>query len=120
MLTIRHEQLKALEAAMNEPWYDEFMSRLQMEFPQRIEKLSKEELCNQVDQGCQAAQELGIVEKSDIYRFLRLRYLPGTVWEQPSTQQVFYQVITDTSVDASTRLDFIERNIAFVRKEWSM
>ena len=90
---------------------------MQINFPQKIEKLSKKEIWNQVDQGCQVAQELGIVEKNDIYRFLRLRYLPDAVWEQPSTQQVFYQVITDTSVDAPIRLDFIEKNIATIRKD---
>jgi hypothetical protein len=111
MLTIRQKQFKELEETIEENWLRKLVSRLRQENQEDISTISEEELYNQVVQGCQAARELNIVDDNDIYRFIRLRYLPDVAWTRLGLQEVFYRIIFDNSVDASQRLDFIERNL---------
>src|SRR5262249_31359396 len=88
-----------------------FIARLRNELPAQVGAISQEDLEKEVEVGCKAAEALEINDTDHIYRFLRLRYLPTSTWERPGAQEMMVRVLTDTSVDAGRRLQFVETNI---------
>ncbi len=113
MITIRKEQLDALEDDFNRRQRKTYAKRLRSDPKITLPPLTPEELDEQIEDGCVAAQELGIAETEDIYRFLRLRYIPEKLWTIPGLQDFMTKVLTQTMEDPARRLDFIEMNIAF-------
>jgi hypothetical protein len=111
MLTIRNDQLNTMAAEWQRSLHAAYMARLRRDLPDRVAGLSEAELRKQVEDGCKAAEALAITEYDHVYRFLRLRYLPASVWERPGAQVVLMRVLTDTEVDAATRLRFVENNL---------
>jgi hypothetical protein len=111
-MIIRKEQLASLTAAWERSRRANFISRIRHEVPIKVEAVSQQDLEKQVDDGCKAAKTLAITDTDHIYRFLLLRYLPASVWERPATQEMLVRVLTDTSIEASRRLQFVETSIA--------
>lgn len=112
MLTIRKEQFDAFASEREKSLRDELLARLRRDLPEHVGAIPDQELQQQVSDGCQAARVLEIVDAEDLFRFLRLRYLPPQVWERPGAQEILVRVLTDTSVDAKRRLQFVEQCIA--------
>jgi hypothetical protein len=115
MLTISKEQLAALAVKWEESRRAAFVARLRQELPDQVGALPEQELKKQVEDGCKAVDVLEIKDTEHIYRFLCLRYLPPYIWERPAAQEMLVRVLTDTSVDADRRLQFVETSIAVER-----
>lgn len=114
MITISKEQFATIEAAFMRDQRERFARRLALDECVRIDEIAGEELMRQIDDGCKVAELLGILELDAVYRFLRLRYVPATIWERPGVEDLMMRVLRDTSLTAQARLDFVEKNIAFV------
>jgi hypothetical protein len=112
MLVIRAGQIDAVEQRLRVRIQEEFAARLKADFPEQTAPLSETELRVQVADGYQAAEALAITDRADIYRFLKLRFLPPAALESSVARLAFYRVLTDPEKDAGRRLDFIERHIA--------
>ena len=110
MLTITNDQLEILATEHERMLCHVLMSCLRRELSTRIMAISEQELQMEVEQGIRAAKVLQIYNHDDVYRFLRLRYLPVSIWKRPGTQELLVRVLTDTSVDARRRLLFIQTN----------
>lgn len=87
----------------------ELVTRLHRRLRSHVTGVTDEELRRHVEDGVVAAEALAIRNPADVYRFLRLRYVPASCWARPGAQEVLVRVLTDTTVDAGRRLDFVER-----------
>ncbi|MFO0828488.1 MAG: hypothetical protein U0572_10115 [Phycisphaerales bacterium] len=98
------------EKPMEKTWsrYSAIGTRLRREAPELVDAISDQELEKQVEEACKAAEVLAFVEPEHVYRFIRLRYLPASCWQRPGAEDMLTRVLTDTSVEAGRRLDFIE------------
>lgn len=110
-MIIRSEQFAAMASEAERSRRAAFIVRLRKEMPDQTATIPQQELEKQVEDGYKAAQALAITDADHVYRFLRLRYLPSSVWERPAAQEMMVRVLTDTSLDAGRRLQFIETGI---------
>jgi hypothetical protein len=108
-MIVRNEQLAGMTAAWEQSRRAAFIARLCSELPAQLSAKSRAELEKEVEDGCKAAEALAINHNDHIYRFLRLRYLPASTWERRGAQEMMVRVLTDTSVEAGRRLQFVER-----------
>lgn len=115
MLTTNKQQLEALASRWEASLRVSFALRLSQELPAQVGKIPEQELRRQLEEGCKVADVLGLTDSEHIYRFLRLRYLPSSTWEQPAAQELLLRVLADTSMDADRRLRFLETNLAAER-----
>jgi O-methyltransferase involved in polyketide biosynthesis len=106
---IRDEQFDAITAAWRRLRRAEYASKLRGELGGRI-PTSNQVLEKKIEDGWTAALRLGIGGDSEIYRFLRLMFVE-TTWDRPGLQEVTYRVLTDTSLSATQRIDFVERTL---------
>lgn len=111
MLKISNSQFKAQEVAAEELLCKRLASRLRQEMPMETNNIENQEMLVQIRQAVEASDKLNIEKEDDIFRFLRLKYLPSEAWRNPHAHQVFYECFTDTSIDASLRLSFVEENL---------
>ena len=115
MFTVRRQQFDAMAAEWQRSRRAAFVARLRQELPDRAGALLEPELQKQVEDGCNAAEVLSITETDHVYRFLRLRYLPASVWERSGAQEMLVRVLTDTTLGAGRRLQFVETSLAVER-----
>jgi hypothetical protein len=116
-MIIRREQFATLAAGWERAWHTAFMVRLRDELPVHVGAIPQQDLQKQVEDGCKAAALLAITDTDHVYRFLRLRYLPASVWERTAAQEMMVRVLTDTSIEAGLRLRFVETNMRLARSE---
>lgn len=108
---IREEQLRRIGEEMERTTIARFEARLRSECPAELLPASDEELRAQVKEGSEAAAALNIQQGEDVYRFLRLRYLEADALASETVRDAFYKIISDRELDATRRLDFVERHI---------
>ena len=113
MITIGKVQSAALDVSFAKQQRTGFAARLHADPAIKLPPLSPEELDIQVAEGCEAAEELRFTEPEHVYRFLRLRYAPESVWERPGLQELMTRVLCEPYTEAEVRLSFVEKNIAF-------
>ena len=95
----------------NESWQREFEKRLRKDLPEQTLQMSDEQLAENVKLGHENAEELEITEKEEIYRFLKIGFLPKEFLEEDFTQSVLIRVLNNTNLSGAKRLDFIERQL---------
>lgn len=110
MFIISREQLGTLTEDWETSRRNHFVARLREDLPEKVQAFPEQELKKQVEDGCKAAHVLEFKETEHIYRFLCLRYLPPRLWDRPAAQEMMIRVLTDTSMDAERRLQFVEKN----------
>ncbi len=111
MLTIREEQLRRMGEEAERATREKFASRLRAECPAELLPASGEEFDRQIEEGWRAARALNVSREEDVYRFLRLRYAEADRLASDAVRNAFYKIITDRELDATRRLDFVERHI---------
>jgi hypothetical protein len=109
-MIVRQDLFSNMVAGWDRSRREMFMQKLLREFPNKLETVPREELAKQIKDGCKAADILEIKDNDHVYRFLRLRYLDPVIWKRPGAQQVMMTALTDTSVEPSRRLQFVEKN----------
>lgn len=110
-MIIREDQLRRIGEEMERTTYARLAARLRSECPPGLLPASDEELHAQVKEGSEAAAALNVQQEEDVYRFLRLRYLEADALASETVRHAFYKIITDRELDATRRLDFVERHI---------
>ena len=115
MITIGRAQYAALEDSFAKQQRAVFAARLRTDAAIKLPLLSPEELDREVAEGCDAADELRLTAPEHMYRFLRLRYVPNSIWDRPGLQDLMMRVLRDPYTEPEIRLLFIEKNIAFRR-----
>lgn len=111
MIIIREEQLKVLEQETEKNLKHRLAKQLRSDFPKQTDTLSDSELQQQVEEGYIAAKKLAVEQPDDIYRFLKLTYISKDILSSVVVRNAFYCIITNTNIEASKRLDFVEHNI---------
>lgn len=112
-MTVIANQQVDVPASESEPSYvAALIARLCRELPILVSTVPAKELRRQVEDAIKAAQVLEINNFNNLYRFLRLRYLPVSIWERAGAEEMMVRVLTDPSVDAERRLSFVETCIA--------
>lgn len=111
MLTIRGEQLRRLQEEAERATLLRFAGRLRAECPVQALPPSDDELYSQLEEGQRAARVLKVSEEEDVYRFLRLRYLEADALASETVREAFYKIMSDAELDATRRLDFVERHV---------
>jgi hypothetical protein len=106
---IRDEQLEAIAAAWRRLRRAEYALKLRGELGSQV-PVSNQELEKKIEDGWAAASLLGITGDREVYRFLRLMFVK-TKWDRPGLQEVTFRVLTDTTLSANERLDFVERSL---------
>jgi len=92
-------------------WKQEYADRLRADFPHQTASISAAALWEMIDDGWKNAIELQIKEHDDIYRFLKLRFLPITLLESDFIQSVLIRVLNNIDLPGAKRLDFIESQV---------
>jgi hypothetical protein len=111
MLVIRNAQMNALARALEQMRKEEFARRLRSELPDRASALEASALHDLVNQAYDNAKDIEIVDKEDIYRFIKLSFLPEETRKSPLIQSVLLRVLNNTTWPASQRIAFIERHV---------
>jgi hypothetical protein len=111
MIIIRNTQIEQLDRAIQTSWQREFKMRLREDLPNQTSRMNDEQLAEYVEQGFENAKELEIEEKEDIYRFLKLGFLPREIIESDFTQSIIIRVLNNLNLSSAKRLDFIEQQI---------
>ena len=111
MIRIRDEQQRELAKGVENLWKKDFRHRLSVEFPLQTAKLSPEDFRKVIDDGWTNAKELEITEREDIYRFLRLQFLPKEMLESDFVQSVLIRVLNNFNLSGTKRLDFVEQQV---------
>lgn len=111
MIRIRDEQQRALAQGIEQLWKKEYADRLRLDFPQQTASILPEEMGKLIDNGWTNAMELEIREREDIYRFLKLQFLPKKLLESDFVQSVLIRVLNNMNLSGTKRLDFIEEQI---------
>ena len=111
MIVIDPEQMDEITRGIEEHWKQEFAARLRHDQPTPTAHMSDEQLGEYVRQGYDNALELEVTQKEDIYRFLKLAFLPKELLESDFTQSVLIRVLNNLSLSGTKRLDFIEQHV---------
>jgi hypothetical protein len=111
MTVIRDEQMEDLARDVNQRRTREFAGRLRKDFSEPTAPMNDQQLIELVEQGCSNAHELEIFEKEDIYRFLKLNFLPPELLQSPFIQSVLIRVLNNFTLSGTKRLDFVEEHV---------
>ncbi len=87
----------------------QFVDRLQSEFPQRCSRMTSQDIQNLVNEGYEDARSLEIVEPQDIYRFLKLYFLPEVLLESNVLCGVLRRILNNMAISGTGRMDLIDR-----------
>ena len=109
MINIQVEQVEALVAETRQVQREAIIRLLLRDCSGYFS--STTELQIQVDAALAAASVLGINQLDHMCRFIRVSCLPPSVWAREGSFDLTVRILTDTSVDAETRLRFVETNI---------
>ncbi len=83
--------------------------RLEREFASNLASLSRKQIMIEVTESIAAAEAVGIVSSSLVYRFLRLRYYEPERWTRIGTAELVYDVLTNDLLAAEERICFLEK-----------
>lgn len=111
MITIRDEQKEELARTVEQRWKEEFAERLRLDFPDAAGEMDTHQLMPLIDQGWANAKELEISEKEDVYRFLKLHFLPKEMVESDFIQSTLIRILNNFDLSGTRRLDFIEQQV---------
>jgi hypothetical protein len=111
VILIRDEQQRVLAQGVEQLWKKEYADRLRVDFPQKTASILPEDFRAIIDDGWTNAMELEITEQEDIYRFLKLRFLPREILESDFIQSVLIRVLNNMNLSGTKRLDFVEEQV---------
>ena len=87
----------------------QFVSRLQVEFPEPCSHLTQQALQDLVCEGWEDALALEIAEPEDIYRFLKLYFLPEQLLRSSFFCAALRRILNNISVSGTGRMNLIDR-----------
>lgn len=111
MIAIRDEQKEALARTVEQRWKEEFAGRLRRDSPDSAGEIDTHQLMTLIDKGWANAKELEIADKEDVYRFLKLHFLPKEMVESDFIQSILIRILNNFDLSGTMRLDFIEQQV---------
>lgn len=87
----------------------QFVYRLRGEFPQRCSRMTSQDLQNLVKEGYEDTWHLEIIEPEDIYRFLKLYFLPEALLRSNVFGGIFRRILNNIAVSGTGRMNLIDR-----------
>lgn len=111
MIVIRDEQKGELALTVEQRWKEEFAERLKSDFRDSAGEMDTQQLRDVINQLWENAKELEITEKEDVYRFLKLNFLPKEMVESAFIQSVLIRLLNNFNLSGTKRLDFIEQQV---------
>ena len=77
MLTIRHEQMQALQEAMRRQFGARLLEHLRVKFPGNVQDLSDEEMRDLIRKGIGDSSKYGVINEADVVRYVEFMLILG-------------------------------------------
>lgn len=108
MLTIRKDQIDALQKAQVIAFHKRMLEHLKRGFPDRVRRITDDDLAAMIDNQTRHALDHGIHMEWDIRRFLELALLWGSAFERFPHSQEALQILADARLTGREKLNRIE------------
>ena len=111
MLRISRAQFDTLSDAWKASQVAMLTERLRKEMADSLSAIPDDQLEKQVRAAYEASENLGTGDIDIVYWFVRLFFMPASVWQRPGARELLVQVLKDTASPLEQRLVFIENRI---------
>jgi hypothetical protein len=117
MLTIRKDQMRALNSYMRQGFEDRMVSHLGARFPQQIKAMTTPETGDQnlralIRRGVEGAAGYKIDAESDVARFIGLMVTLGPRFDSQKEMQWATAILKDQSIPPSGRIELVCQGLA--------
>ncbi|HMS38631.1 MAG TPA: hypothetical protein PKE69_00150 [Pyrinomonadaceae bacterium] len=111
MILIRDRTIEEISLKKTLEWKHEFAGLLRIDCKEQTGLMSYENLLNLVTEGIEAALKLKINGKTEVYRFIKIRFLAPNQIRQGFAGIDILKVLLNTENSDKDRLNFIEENL---------
>ena len=98
MLTIRHQQWAAFEAAVNQSFVNEMVGHVRQFFADQCNSMDADEVRRVCEEGLARAATYGIVSQRDVCKFVNLMFTFGRNFDADPSWPWASQILTDGTV----------------------
>jgi hypothetical protein len=115
MLTIRKEQLTALERERERQFACKMIGHLRQQFPTQTEKKDDDELLADVRQGVRTSAKYGISAECDVARYIEYMMIYGLSFDSDQRLDWAGKILKTEEISGSEKLDRIDGHDQFLR-----
>lgn len=112
MLTIRREQLKALESAQERRFRETLRRHVRLELREHTQALTDEVVRQRVDLGVDRGRQYGLRASRDLMLFVDLEFALAPNFEQQPSMLWARRILTSRTIDAEAKMDMIYQRLA--------
>jgi hypothetical protein len=112
MLTIQPAQMQSLGRMMRERFVSEEIARVRRERPAQAVRVDDERIRAFIEHAIARAAAYGLVQVSEVQRFIDLNFRLGPDFEQRTEHQAVCVLLEATEVAGQLRLDRVDRLLA--------
>jgi|HubBroStandDraft_6_1064221.scaffolds.fasta_scaffold00634_9 hypothetical protein len=116
MLTIRKEQVKALEGGMARQFELKMIDHLRQKFPSETEKKEDEELVAEIRQGVKTSGKYGISAECDVARYIEYMMMYGLSFDTDPKWDWAGKILRTDGISGVEKLDRVDTRDQFLRK----
>ena len=116
MLRIRKEQLDVFSKHMRQQFEDRMAVRLRSRFPDHTSQMDDAELRTLVHDGTDRAKAHGVAKQFDVQRYLECMVLHGADFDSAPATSWAGDILRDTRLTGTEKMDRIDYHAAFARK----
>jgi hypothetical protein len=112
MLTIRREQMVALEAHMTMSFREKLLSHVRQEFHEESAKMTDPQVLQMIDEGIRRSRTYAVTSERDVTLFVDLMFAISPRFEDASDMKWAQNILLNPELEGTLKMELIYKQLA--------